>query len=109
MRATEAIFLWTPNRDEWIGHPTRGHLHVTTVSEAHELKFHLMSVGACEPKWGDEDDAGRRKLMQRYITQMIHRDGLDPETVLQAVQQVEDFRDLTFSTEAPDPDDDSWR
>jgi len=102
------MIVWTPNRDPFKDQPTAGGVVVTTIPEPSELKAHPMSAGACDLSWREADDNGRRALMQRYFTQMVHRDGLKEEAVRAALSVIEDFRGYSFSAAEPDPEDQSW-
>jgi hypothetical protein len=103
----DAMIVWTPNRDMWEGSPTAGQIAVTTIPEAPALKAHPMSAGACDLNWRKGDGAERRKLLQQYFTQIVHRDKLDEETVRQALSVIADTNVNQLSAEAPDPDDES--
>lgn len=106
MRAADTMIVWTPNRDGWADRPTGGKIEVTTIPEPPAFREHPMSVGACDHDWRETDDAGRLALMQRYFSQMIHRDGLDEQTVRAALSQVDEFKNYPFSNEKlPDEDD----
>lgn len=109
MLLRDAMIVWTPDRDMWQGRPTSGQIAVTTIPEAPPLKAHPMSVGACDLSWREADDAGRRKLLQRYFTQIVHRDGLDQNRAREALSVIEDINPVHLSAEKPDPDDDTWQ
>jgi hypothetical protein len=108
MRLAETMIVWTPDRDDWKNRPTTGSMAVTTIPEARGLKAHPMSVGACDLSWREADDAGRRKLLQRYFTQIVHRDGLDEKTVRKALSVIEDINPDHLSADKPGPDDKDW-
>ena len=108
MLAKDAMIVWTPNRDMWLGRPTTGQIVVTTIPEATALKAHPMSVGACDLSWNETDDPGRRKLLQKYFTEIIHRDGLHEKTVREALSAVEDINPDHLSADKPAPNDESW-
>lgn len=101
MRAIDAMIVWTPNRDLWLGRPATGEIAVTTIPEHPSLKRHPMSVGACDLNWRETDDEGRRELMQKYFTQMIHRDHLDETAVRSAIAEIDEFKKINFSAEKP--------
>ena len=107
MRAIEAIIVWTPNREPFNDLLTTGQVEVATIPEPRSMKSHPFSVGACDLNWRDTDEQGRRELMQRYFTQMIHRDHIDEQTARKAVDAIDDFRGYHFSAERPGPTDDS--
>ncbi len=81
-------------------------LEVTTIPEPPALRNHPMSAGACDHDWHETDDAGRLRLMQRYFTYMIHRDGIPEEAARAALSRIDDFRGHLFSSEKPDPSED---
>lgn len=108
MKLREAMFVWTPNRDGWAHKPTAGQVAVTTIPEARALKAHPMSAGACDVDWKESDDDGRRQLLQRYFTQMVHRDGISADTARRAFSQIVDVNPQHLSDAAPDPNDDDW-
>jgi len=106
MILAETMIVWTPNREIWADRPLAGQVAATTIPERPELRAHPMSVGACDLDWRETDDAGRRALLQKYFTQMIHRDNIDEATAREALSGIEDFNPALLSAEAPDPDDD---
>src|SRR5882757_146321 len=108
MLLRDAMIVWTPDRDLWKGKATTGQIAVTSIPEAPPLKDHPMSVGACDHNWREADEAGRRKLLQRYFTQIVHRDGVDQNKVREALSAIEDVNPAHLSDEKPDPDDDTW-
>jgi hypothetical protein len=108
MRLEETMIVWTPDRDDWKARPTTGGLAVTTIPQAEGLRAHPMSVGACDHNWRETDYAGRRQLLQRYFTQIVHRDKLDERRVREALSVIEDINPNHLSADKPDPDDDSW-
>src|SRR5258707_12642841 len=103
------MIVWTPDRDDWKNRPTTGGIAVTTIPEAQELKAHPMPGGACDLSWREADDAGRRELLQRYFTQIVHRDGIDQNRAREALSVIEDINPAHLSADKPDPDDDTWR
>jgi hypothetical protein len=105
MRLEETMIVWTPNRDLWLDKATTGQVAVTTIPEKQELKAHPMSVGACDHNWRETDDAGRRQLLQKYFTQMIHEDKLDETRVREALSVIQDINPDHLSAAKPDPDD----
>lgn len=105
MRAEDAMIVWTPNRELYDGMPNQGGIAVTTIPEPSELKAHPMSVGACDHNWRETNDSGRRELMQRYFTSMIHRDNMDEDKVRKALSEIEDFRGYYFSSDEPTDDE----
>lgn len=66
-----------------------------------------MSVGACDLSWRDTDDVGRQELMQRYFTQMLHRDFIDEAEVYRALSNIDEFDSRKFSSDVPKGD--NWR
>jgi hypothetical protein len=102
------MIVWTPDRDMWQGRPTSGQIVVTPIPEAPPLKAHPMSVGACDLSWREADDAGRRELLQRYFTQIVHSDGIDQNRAREALSGIEDINPAHLSADKPDPDDDTW-
>ncbi len=105
MRARDAMIVWTPNKELYDNLPNKGQIAVTTIPEPNELKAHPMSVGACDHDWRETDDAGRRELMQRYFTSMIHRDNMDEDSVRNALSEIEDFQGHYFSSDEPTDDE----
>lgn len=96
MKAIEAILCWTPNRDIHLSSPLCGQVVVTSdVMEA--LNAHPMSVGAVYVPWSETDDAGRHRMMQSWVTTMVHEDNIRIEVVRAAVTQIDEFRDFPFS------------
>jgi hypothetical protein len=77
----------------------------TTLPEHPSLKKHPMSVGACDLDWREETDAGRLVLMQRYFTQMVHRDFLEESVVRAALDNIDEFKGYPFSSDPPQQDD----
>jgi hypothetical protein len=47
------------------------------------------SAGACDLNWSIIDNAGRLKLMQRYVTMMLHEDNIQLDAVIAAIIQIE--------------------
>jgi hypothetical protein len=109
MLIKDAMIVWTPNRDIWKDSPTSGQIAVTTIPEAPALNAHPMSTGACDHNWSETDDAGRHELLQRYFTQMIHRDRLDEAVVRRALSVIDDVNPNRLSAERPDPNGTSWQ
>lgn len=101
MRALDAMILWTPNREPFQDQSLAGTVSVTTIPEADEMKAHPMSAGACDLSWREADDFGRQELMQRYFTQMLHRDNLNEDEVYRAISNIDEFEGKRFSTEVP--------
>lgn len=106
MLLRDAMIVWTPDRDMWMGRPTSGQIAVTSIPEAPPLKAHPMSVGACD-RWQEADDAGRRKLLQRYFTQIVHEDGIDQNRAREALSVIEDINPAHLSADKPYRDDDT--
>ena len=92
----------------WQGSPTSGQIAVTPIPESPPLKVHPMSVGACDISWREADDAARRKLLQRYFTQIVHRDGIDQNRAREALSVIEGINPAHLSADKADPDDDAW-
>ncbi len=109
MLLRNTMFVWTPNRGQWTASPNAGKIVATEIPEAVELRAHPMSTGACDLSWREADDPTRRKLLQRYFTQWVHRDGVTAAVARQALEQIEDVNPNSLSDDAPDPNDDSWR
>ncbi|MBB3993297.1 hypothetical protein GGR95_000925 [Sulfitobacter undariae] len=107
MRALDALILWTPNREPFQEMPFAGTVSITTIPEADELKAHPMSVGACDLSWRETDDSGRQDLMQRYFTQMLHRDNINEDKIYQAISSIDEFDGEHFSTDVPAGED--WK
>jgi hypothetical protein len=108
MLLKDAMIVWTPDRDLWKDRPTSGQIAVTSIPEAPALKAHPMSAGACDANWREADDAGRRQLLQRYFTQIVHRDGVGEKQARQALSVIEDINPEHLSADRPEPDDESW-
>jgi hypothetical protein len=100
MRAVDAIILWTPDREPFTRYRTKGTIEVTRYPEQ-GAQTHPMSVGACEFRWCDTDENGRRKMMQYYVTTMLHEDYLPLNVVREAVIQIDEYVGFPFSTEKP--------
>jgi hypothetical protein len=109
MLLRDAMIVWTPNRDLWKGKASAGKIAVTAIPEAPALMTHPMSVGACDLNWREADDVGRRELLQRYFTQIIHRDNIDTDRAREALSAIEDINSIHLSEHKPDPNDDSWQ
>jgi hypothetical protein len=109
MLLKDAMFVWTPKRDGWLDRPMSGTVDATTIPEDQELKNHPMSAGACDAAWRETDDLGRRQLLQRYVTQMLHRDHVDEASIMEALGKIEDVNPNIISTAPPDPDDEDWK
>lgn len=105
MRALDAMILWTPNREPFQDQPLAGTVSVTKIPEANKMKAHPISVGACDLSWRETDESGREELMQRYFTQMIHRDNINEQDVYRAISNIDEFDGKRFSTDAPVGDD----
>lgn len=105
MRALDALILWTPNREPFQDQPLTGKISVTTIPEPTWMKAHPMSVGACDVNWLEADESGRHHLMQRYFTQMLHRDKLNENEIYRAISTIDEFKGQKFSTEVPEGDD----
>lgn len=99
MKAIEAMIVWTPNREPYRKTPMRGKIAVTKIPESAEIREYPMSVGACDLSWQEADDEGRIIMMQRYFTEMIHRDFLDEDEVYSALSEIDEFRGMRFSNE----------
>jgi hypothetical protein len=108
MLLKDAMIVWTPNRDGWLGRPTTGQVAVTTIPSVPSLKKHPMSAGACDHNWREADAARRRELLQRYFTQIVHRDGVNEQVARQALSVIDDINPAYLSADKPDPDDDGW-
>lgn len=91
MRAIDAMFVWTPNRDIWAGRPTAGQVEVTRIPEAPALRAHPMSCGACDLDWREFDDAGRLAFARKLFAQMVLRDNIAENVVRTAFEQVDEF------------------
>jgi hypothetical protein len=109
MNLKETMLIWTPNRGEWAGRSTAGQVVATTIPEDSSLKAHPMSAGACDLSWKETDDDGRRRLLQRYFTQMVHRDGIAVDVVRTALSKIVDINPLHLSDAKPDANDASWQ
>ena len=106
MLLKDAMIVWTPNRDIWKESPTSGQIAITTIPEHRPLKQHPMSAGACDDNWREADAAGRRALLQRYFTQIVHRDGISEQVARQALSAIEDINPAHLSADKPQPDND---
>lgn len=104
MRAIDAMIVWTPNKEPWTQYPSIGKVAVTTIPEPPELKRYPLSVGACDLDWRETDDLGRRNLMQKYFTQMIHEDGIDESVARAAIAMIDDFSGVYFSADPMPPE-----
>lgn len=100
MKALEANVFWTPNWSCYDRYPTKGTIDLSTRPEGGSV-YHPMSVGACSCDWTDTDDQGRKRLMQLFVTQMLHRDNLPFNVVRDAITQIDEYADFPFSTEKP--------
>jgi len=100
MKALEANVFWTPNRGPYEAYPTKGTVDVTRKPEQGSV-YHPMSVGACSCDWTDTDDEGRRKLMQCFVTAMLHKDNLPLDVVRNAISQIDEYAAFPFSVEKP--------
>ena len=105
MIALEAMILWTPNREPFLNSSLAGTVVVTEIPEDPLMRMHPMSVGACDHNWVATDEAGRAQLMQRYFSQMLHRDNIPEDTIIDALSNIIEFEDVRFSTARPDGDD----
>jgi hypothetical protein len=106
MMLRDAMIVWTPNRGIWRDRPTAGQIAVTTIPEHPRLKEHPMSTGACDHNWRETDDAGRRELLQRYFTKIIHDDGIGEDAARQVLSVIEDINPAHLSADKPEPEDD---
>ena len=106
MLLRDAMIVWTPDRDMWKGQLRSGKIAVTKIPAAPSLADHFMSVGACDLSWREADDAGRRKRLQTYFTQIVHRDGIDENLAREALSVIEDINPVHLSSDKPDTDDD---
>jgi hypothetical protein len=100
MKALEANVFWTPNRPSFDRYPTKGTIDLSTRPGGGSV-YHPWSVGACWCDWTDADDEGRRKLMQLFVTHMLHEDNLPLNAVRDAITQIDEFAEFPFSTEKP--------
>jgi hypothetical protein len=102
MRAIEAVIHWTPNDVTGRDHPTAGRIEVFTKPQPPErITGFEKSVGAYDRNWQETDDVGRRRLMQRYFYQMIHRDKMSEEVVRAKLKEIDDFAHIDFSLTDP--------
>jgi hypothetical protein len=100
MRALDAMFVWTPDREGFQTYPLRGKIDVTTIPESDDTRQHPMSFGACNDSW--DDDVGRWQMAQRLVTMLLHEDNIPEEEVRSAFMQVDEFATFPFSTEVPE-------
>lgn len=107
MNLEEAMIVWTPARGVFETAPTAGQIAITKIPQSPHLKAHPMSAGACDRSWREATEARRRDLLQRYFTQIIHRDRLDEAVVRQALGVIEDVDSRGLSAKAP-RDGDAW-
>lgn len=104
MKAASVIITWTPNRAPYEKYSTRGVLEVTPFPEQ-SAQTHPMAVGACSAEWINTDEHGRRHLMQRYVTVMLHQDHLPVEMVREQISRIDEYRNFPFSTADTQPVD----
>jgi hypothetical protein len=78
MRAREAMFVWTPDREPFdkAKFPLKGRMAATTIPESAANRQHPTSYGACNLNWEEADDAERLQLAQRLVSQLIHKDNI---------------------------------
>lgn len=96
MKAKDAMFVWTPARSVFSNYPTKGAVDVTQIPEAPELKVHPKSAGACDYKWKNTDEGGRLEQMQKMITAMITEDLVSVDSLVAALQKVDEFENYPF-------------
>jgi len=97
MKAASVIITWTPDRAPYESYSTRGMIEVTPFPEQ-SAQTHPMSVGACSAEWINADEQGRLRLMQRYVTVMLHQDHLAVEAVREQISRIDEYRNFPFST-----------
>jgi hypothetical protein len=104
MRALDAMFVWTPDRDlyQTKEYPLKGKIHVTTIPESAYTRKHPMSFGACDCGWEIADN--RWQMAQRLVTTLLHEDNIPEEEVRRVFMQVEEFATFPFSAEVPEDD-----
>src|SRR5262249_33858276 len=103
VRAIDAMFVWTPDRDRFASglYPLKGKIAATTIPESAANKQHPMSWGACNADWVDTDDAGRLRMAQRLVSELIHQDNIPEAEVRKAFAQVDEFATFPFHTLPP--------
>lgn len=99
------MIVWTPNRPPF-NETTRGQVAITTIPEGPATRPHPVSVGACSSDWNEADDAGRKELMQGYVTEMLYRDNIPLTAIRKAVSEIDEYTDFPFSTDKPEDDAD---
>jgi len=104
MKATSVIFSWTPDRAPYERYSTKGMIEVTPFPEQ-SAQTHPMAVGACSAEWINADEQGRHRLMQRYVTVMLHQDHLSEERVREQISRIDEYRSFPFSTANTQPVD----
>ncbi|WP_316216242.1 hypothetical protein [Bradyrhizobium sp. SZCCHNR3003] len=108
MRASEAMFVWTPDRHPFDGpeFPLKGTIAVTTIPESPENRLHPMSYGASNLDWREASEAERRQKAQALVSQLIHDDNIPEDRVRDAFQQVEEYASFPFHTNPVEKEED---
>jgi len=105
VKAIDAMLVWTSDRAPFERARSKGKVAVVTIPEPPATRELMCSVGACSLDWTEANDAGRKELMQGYVTEMIHHDNIPEAAVRQEISKIDEYSNFPFSTAKPEPED----
>ena len=104
-KCAEIVVGWVPDREQFNGYAARGRVIVYAPPETPETSQYSHTIVANTSGWVEAGVAGRRKWMQRIVTEMLFQDNIRADVLKTALSQVDEWKQFPFSTTAKSTDD----
>lgn len=91
MKSSDAMIVWTPDREPFQG-AARGQIRAVTIPEPAGTRKLACSVGACDDGWKEKTDAQRVDYLERLKAEIVATDGIPEPVVHDALLQIDEYR-----------------
>ena len=81
MNSSDAMIVWTPNREPFLETPSRGKVAVTTIPEHPATTDHTHSAGACDHDWKTITESERQERIRELARQMVEEDNIPKDEI----------------------------
>ncbi|WHQ72509.1 hypothetical protein [Methylorubrum extorquens] len=91
MKSSDAMIVWTPDRDPCVG-LTRGQIRVVTLPQPDSARGFYKSVGACDDGWREMTDDERVNELVELKGMIVAEDNIPEATVHAALQAIDEYK-----------------
>jgi hypothetical protein len=91
MKSSDAMVVWTPDRDSCDG-PTRGQIRVVPHPQPASARGFYKAEGACDDGWREMSDDQRVDYLERLKAEIIAEENIPAATVHSALQAIEEYK-----------------